>query len=1694
MTVTNITGSKTHGILLGQGSYGSTLTITNTGKITGPLYGVYASPRFLGDATINNAGSIRAGTIGVDTPVYGNITNTGNVYGTIAGVYLSSGTLLNQGIIAGKTFALIASGNYNSAKNPAFIKNASTGKIIGTDVGVLLRPNIEQQITFINSGTITGNTVGLGVSDNSNYGIGPEVPTDAATIINQAGGIIGASNGIGVYLSVSSTFERITFNNSGAVSGKLFGAYIYNSTINNTGLVTGNTYGIAIGSGLVANTGTIFGTKDGISLGTISATIFNNGTISGGANAIYGRVAFTLGVGEGAMFNGDVIDKSNNGELILLGTNAATLTGIGTSFQGFSTLAFAPGANGTAEGNIGGLAAGETIMGFTFGDTLTLDGFSATSESITGTGIVLSNGISTETLNISNAEFYQNFSLSSAAGKTTIAFQHINSLITTISTYIPGQVTPGSRYFGSLLTITNTGKVQSIYSVFGAPSGTIYNFGTIANITRPTSIDTIHNYGVIIDNGSIYSLSAASLTNAGTILGLSTFQAEISIGKNFSNTGTIIAENTGIQLSGGHISNSGLIAGQVKFAGGFLYNSGIISSNNTGLSESVFGSYINNTGLIDGTTLGVSVLYNSRSSFTNSGTIIGGSTGLQSYGAAITDAGLISGGTFALYNRDHLNRPQYNFTLTLDPGASFSGAVVDATNRGTLVFAGVSAGSIDIGTSFSGFQKIEFSAGSDWTVEGSASLVDGQNIYRFLAGETLILDNFVATSDSFVTGTGLVLSNQTQSETIQLIGNFATENFNVTSLAGKTKIVSQATTLTPLSTISTSFNRPIVLNSYYYTNNLSITNSGTIIPPSGGIALSENFTFSNPTIVNAGLLGAIDINNTGTITNLGTIFGTASVYLLEGTVNNFGLISNFGNSSSTSKNISGFVLTVDNYGSIENDAVGISLLTGTVFNSGFISGSSHGIYFENSGNVDNSGTILGGITSNAALNLTIAPNSTIAGPVTTGDGQIILTGTNAGSINIASSFTGFTDIDFAAGSTWNLEGASLSVADGQTISGFLTGDTIILDSFVATADTFVPGVGLVLSNATAAETFSIFGNFSSSNFFVSTHAGKTEIISNAASLIPTSTIASTFDREIVLGSAYYSAQLSITNTGVIIPPNGVGIYAPFVSSNDGITNSGTVSDIYLRASGTISNSGLIIGQRPILFVSNGTITNTGIISGPGANGGQNKAIDVAGYGFVNNSGSIFNAEYGVVAFGGTIINMGYIGGHTDSVFIYNSGELIDSGTLSGGVKLGGNSTFVAQPGLKLSGPVTANTSTLALAGTTAGSLDIGTSFTGFSNIEFTAGATWSLEAGSIAIAAGQTISGFTYGDTIILDNFVVNTLDTTYVSGTGLELTDTLGNHLTLDITGNFSTASFIVIDPPGDTTIEAVCYLRGTRIATPAGDMPIESLRIGDTVITRFNGYRKIKWIGRQIFAPRFIAKNPDQIPVRITAGALARNIPLRDLFVSPGHSMLIGQNLILAKNLVNGVTVTQPAPSEDVHHYQLEFETHDCVLAEGAWSESYADTPDLRGQFHNAGDFWHRFPDHAAPVEQILCAPRPLEGPGLEAALRPLAASAAARTSPGRLHGFIDAMTDHNIEGWAWDESNQHLPVLLEILVNNHRLGTALACQPRTDLKAAGYGQGNCGFMFASPLGLPVESAQIQIRRVSDGATLNHLNRRAA
>lgn len=144
------------------------------------------------------------------------------------------------------------------------------------------------------------------------------------------------------------------------------------------------------------------------------------------------------------------------------------------------------------------------------------------------------------------------------------------------------------------------------------------------------------------------------------------------------------------------------------------------------------------------------------------------------------------------------------------------------------------------------------------------------------------------------------------------------------------------------------------------------------------------------------------------------------------------------------------------------------------------------------------------------------------------------------------------------------------------------------------------------------------------------------------------------------------------------------------------------------------------------------------------------------------------------------------------------------------------------------------------------------------------------------------------------------------------------------------------------------ICFTPGTRIATPMGTVPVESLRAGDRVITRDNGIRQISWIGQKRLDPAALAVAPALAPVLIRRGALGADMPDRDMMVSPQHRMLVSHELaevmfgerevlVAARHLtgLDGVDVAMPL--DGITYLHVMFENHEVILADGAWSESF-------------------------------------------------------------------------------------------------------------------------------------------------------------
>ncbi|WP_422073159.1 Hint domain-containing protein [Tranquillimonas rosea] len=144
-----------------------------------------------------------------------------------------------------------------------------------------------------------------------------------------------------------------------------------------------------------------------------------------------------------------------------------------------------------------------------------------------------------------------------------------------------------------------------------------------------------------------------------------------------------------------------------------------------------------------------------------------------------------------------------------------------------------------------------------------------------------------------------------------------------------------------------------------------------------------------------------------------------------------------------------------------------------------------------------------------------------------------------------------------------------------------------------------------------------------------------------------------------------------------------------------------------------------------------------------------------------------------------------------------------------------------------------------------------------------------------------------------------------------------------------------------------AICFTPGTAIATPRGEVPVETLREGDRVFTRDNGVQRVRWTGRRDLSSAEIAGDASLRPVMIRQGALGHGLPERDMMVSPCHRMLLcseraaiyfdEREVLAAAKHLTAMPGIEPAATQDTSYHHILFDHHEVILANGAWSESF-------------------------------------------------------------------------------------------------------------------------------------------------------------
>ncbi|MDD2828684.1 MAG: Hint domain-containing protein [Sulfuricurvum sp.] len=192
-------------------------------------------------------------------------------------------------------------------------------------------------------------------------------------------------------------------------------------------------------------------------------------------------------------------------------------------------------------------------------------------------------------------------------------------------------------------------------------------------------------------------------------------------------------------------------------------------------------------------------------------------------------------------------------------------------------------------------------------------------------------------------------------------------------------------------------------------------------------------------------------------------------------------------------------------------------------------------------------------------------------------------------------------------------------------------------------------------------------------------------------------------------------------------------------------------------------------------------------------------------------------------------------------------------------------------------------------------------------------------------------------------------------STTGDLLFNPSGTFYTYAFTNNSANVDYYAtyVTDTYSTTAVNYCFLSGTLITTPNGTTNVESLRIGDEVITTEGIVQKVKWVGIQNCHKMTIPTN--RLPVIVRKDALGENIPSEDLYLSSDHALYVDGILAHAGALVNDISIVRINRDEletSFTYYHVELEDHSLILANNTPAETFVDNAS-REQFHNYAEY---------------------------------------------------------------------------------------------------------------------------------------------
>lgn len=165
-------------------------------------------------------------------------------------------------------------------------------------------------------------------------------------------------------------------------------------------------------------------------------------------------------------------------------------------------------------------------------------------------------------------------------------------------------------------------------------------------------------------------------------------------------------------------------------------------------------------------------------------------------------------------------------------------------------------------------------------------------------------------------------------------------------------------------------------------------------------------------------------------------------------------------------------------------------------------------------------------------------------------------------------------------------------------------------------------------------------------------------------------------------------------------------------------------------------------------------------------------------------------------------------------------------------------------------------------------------------------------------------------------------------------------------------------------------------------GDVALHSLKPGDKILTRDNGFQPVNWLAiRKIRAAALGADEALKL-IHVKAGALAKNMPETDVWVTPSQSFLmtpashwqgigVSEMLVKAADLVS-LQGVEETTTRKVGLVQILLDSHEVILVNGAWTGSLRPDPDCLQVMpdEHRKTLCDKFPDLQ---DQLPCKPFP-------------------------------------------------------------------------------------------------------------------------